>query len=547
MTDFALIRSSDGLKEDTRLHANATGARTVGLPYTFYHFYRPNVDVFQQVVMMETAANQYGINMAPILDLEHSDPVPADHADRVWLYLKELTKRLQLPRPLVIYTNLDYWINVMGSPEWGADYDLHIAAWGNFDNPVVPAPWDRWLLWQHSSTGDGATYGAGSKFIDLNWFNGSEEELSAYLFDRPPKPVPEPFRFEVWPTDYKVVMQEFGANPQDYDQFGLPGHEGVDIRAPLNTPVRAVATGQVYDVSDHTNYGRQVRIVHRDGYKTVYAHLEKRAVAFADWVQAGQVIGYAGNTGNSKAPHLHLTLRRDGVDLPGWPPMIIDPTPFLIPFNPSWPGGSPGTPGPAPQPAAVDMASYFFPASGNYGDILILENNWGAGDERQQLQRDGELSFVTKNQQWERRRITAAGVYLEMDTSPGEGEYYTCSGLGFPRSWRPGESFTRTERISFYQKIDCKPVTTKPPYDSTSTIRFEALHPAWTSPTGIKLINVIEFAWILKGAIEERYWYAPHLGLVQWKNKAGRHSWIVERIPLGQQGNNMREVLPCAG
>jgi hypothetical protein len=193
------------------------------------------------------------------------------------------------------------------------------------------------------------------------------------------------------------------------------------------------------------------------------------------------------------------------------------------------------------------MAQYFLPASGNYGDILILRNNWGGGDERQQLQREGQLSFVTKNSQWERRFIGENGIFLQMDSSPGDGEYYKVEGQWLPRRWRPGETFTRTERVSFFRKSDCQPSPTKPAYTSTSAIRFEKLHASFTTLGGVALSNVIELAWIVNGAIDERYFYAPHLGLCQWEKHDGRKSWAVQRIPLGQQGNNVQEVLPCAG
>jgi hypothetical protein len=200
-----------------------------------------------------------------------------------------------------------------------------------------------------------------------------------------------------------------------------------------------------------------------------------------------------------------------------------------------------------PTVPQIDMGQYFLPANGNYGDILILRNNWGGGDERQQLQRDGQLSYVTKNSQWERRFIGENGIFLQMDSSPGDGEYYKVEGQWLPRQWRPGETFTRTERVTFFRKSDCQPVPSKPAYTSTSAIRFEKVHANFTTLGGVTLANVIELAWIVNGAIDERYFYAPHLGLCQWEKHDGRRSWAVQRIPLGQQGNNVREVLPCAG
>lgn len=144
----------------------------------------------------------------------------------------------------------------------------------------------------------------------------------------------------VWPTDYPVITQRFGANPQIYSRFGVPAHEGIDFRALTNTNVYCCFDGVVYEVhlnpDDHP-YGIHVRIRHRDGYKTVYAHLERPLVRLNDTVKEAQVIGKADSTGASSAAHLHVTLKRDGATGRGettYPKDIIDPTPFMV-----WPEG----------------------------------------------------------------------------------------------------------------------------------------------------------------------------------------------------------------
>jgi hypothetical protein len=150
----------------------------------------------------------------------------------------------------------------------------------------------------------------------------------------------KPF-YLLWPTDYPTITQSFGANPQIYRRYGFPGHEGVDLRALTNTNVYACADGEAYDV--HTNprdhaYGIHVRLQHRDGYKTIYAHLARALVALGDRVQAGQLIGRADSTGNSSAAHLHLSLKRDGATArkeTTYPKDILDPTPYLV-----WPAQS---------------------------------------------------------------------------------------------------------------------------------------------------------------------------------------------------------------
>jgi hypothetical protein len=143
------------------------------------------------------------------------------------------------------------------------------------------------------------------------------------------------FRFEVWPTEFRSINQYFGANPQNYSQFGLPGHEGLDIMAPTGSRIFSVAPGRVSKVdtvaSKHP-YGNYVHVEHKDGYTTIYAHLESISVSVGQQINAGTEVGRADNTGNSFGSHLHLTLRKAGAKVGNWPTGIIDPTPFILPL-----------------------------------------------------------------------------------------------------------------------------------------------------------------------------------------------------------------------
>ncbi len=145
----------------------------------------------------------------------------------------------------------------------------------------------------------------------------------------------------LWPTDYPVITQAFGANPQIYRRFGMPGHEGLDFRALTNTNVYCCAEGTVYEVHKQPNdhpYGIHVRVRHKDGYRTVYGHLARALVSVGQFVQAGQVLGKADSTGASSAAHLHLSLERDGATArkeTKYPKDVVDPTPFMV-----WPDRS---------------------------------------------------------------------------------------------------------------------------------------------------------------------------------------------------------------
>jgi len=163
------------------------------------------------------------------------------------------------------------------------------------------------------------------------------------IFEPMPDEETTPMSFSHWPTEYQYITQEFGDNPEYYSQFGLPGHEGVDIRAYRGSPVYAVASGIVYAVGDERlpesqgghNYGVHVRVDHGNGYRTIYAHLNSRSVGIGEEVAGGQAIGESDDTGLSFGSHLHLTLKKDGATASGettYPYDIVDPTPFLLPL-----------------------------------------------------------------------------------------------------------------------------------------------------------------------------------------------------------------------
>lgn len=150
-----------------------------------------------------------------------------------------------------------------------------------------------------------------------------------------PEPAPTgAFKFVAWPTEYRVITQAFGANPHLYEEFLLPGHEGIDIRATSGSRIYSVAPGRVSFVQnfDSGAYGIHVRIAHQDGYETIYAHMLRLDVSLNQNVEGGQVLGLADNTGNSFGDHLHLTLKHAGESFGGYPHNIIDPTPFLAPL-----------------------------------------------------------------------------------------------------------------------------------------------------------------------------------------------------------------------
>lgn len=93
---------------------------------------------------------------------------------------------------------------------------------------------------------------------------------------------------------------------------GVHGYNGVDLAAPIGTPILAAAEGDVLIAKEtgwNAGYGGYVVIKHGNGSQTLYAHQSKVAVAPGQHVQQGQVIGYVGSTGKSTGPHVHFEIR----------------------------------------------------------------------------------------------------------------------------------------------------------------------------------------------------------------------------------------------
>lgn len=99
-------------------------------------------------------------------------------------------------------------------------------------------------------------------------------------------------------------------------------HTGIDIAAPLGSPVRATADGRVAWVGlEPGGYGLYLVVEHEEGLATLYAHLERVEVRPGQAVRRGDVVGRVGNSGLSTGPHLHYEVR-----LWGRP---VDPAPYI--------------------------------------------------------------------------------------------------------------------------------------------------------------------------------------------------------------------------
>ena len=102
---------------------------------------------------------------------------------------------------------------------------------------------------------------------------------------------------------------------------GRRQHKGVDLAAPIGTPVFAPADGTVSRASWFSSYGLYISLEHGGDMQTRYGHLSRLNVAEGQAVRKGDLIGFVGSTGRSTGPHLHYEVRVGGE--------AVNPIPYM--------------------------------------------------------------------------------------------------------------------------------------------------------------------------------------------------------------------------
>lgn len=115
-------------------------------------------------------------------------------------------------------------------------------------------------------------------------------------------------RLKHLPIDNIQINSPYGTRSITVNDKYYWWHNGLDLRAQLNTPIYAVADGTVMAAKYDNSYGYYVALDHGK-YGTLYAHLSRYSLAEGSSVRAGDIIGYAGSTGDTTGPHLHFEIR----------------------------------------------------------------------------------------------------------------------------------------------------------------------------------------------------------------------------------------------
>lgn len=202
---FVFIKVSERGFIDRDFEYNWKAAKDAGLLRGGYHFLRWDLSgLLQARIFCEVMRSDPG-ELPPVADFEAPNQgslYPSNALLEQFLVEVENISR----RKPIIYTSPSFW-NTHGrnkttkqfDAKW-AYYTLWIANYFKVYQPGVTKPYlmepwksagKTWTFWQYTDQGDGAAYGAESKTIDLNWFNGSMEELKAFSkANKPSTPAP---------------------------------------------------------------------------------------------------------------------------------------------------------------------------------------------------------------------------------------------------------------------------------------------------------------------------------------------------------------------
>ncbi|MGC8775516.1 MAG: peptidoglycan DD-metalloendopeptidase family protein [Chlorobaculum sp.] len=172
---------------------------------------------------------------------------------------------------------------------------------------------EKWDESRCIDTGDILAIEISSKGQKFNAYQFTNAKGDIAYYDEKGRAMMQGRAMFVRPCSYRRVSSGFG-----YRIHPVTGqrqfHGGIDLAAPVGTPVRAVADGRVIFRGRKGNAGNLVTIAHGGGLHTMYMHLSRYAPGsrYGKQVKQGDIIGYVGSTGRTTGPHLDFRIIRSG-------------------------------------------------------------------------------------------------------------------------------------------------------------------------------------------------------------------------------------------
>lgn len=187
---FVFIKATEGLNLDSNFNENWQGAGKAGLLRGVYHVFRSETDSEAQIQFFYNTVLETGDlgELPPIIDIE----LEPFSESQVRIALDELHKTFG--KTPIIYAPLFIWANNIRDTSWAGDYALWIPQYPSQDWSAdlvdqlqtsepsrLPVGWEDWTFWQFTAKAPGKQLGVTSSQADLNFFNGSLQDLYGFL------------------------------------------------------------------------------------------------------------------------------------------------------------------------------------------------------------------------------------------------------------------------------------------------------------------------------------------------------------------------------
>ncbi|MDF1646428.1 MAG: peptidoglycan DD-metalloendopeptidase family protein [Legionellaceae bacterium] len=117
--------------------------------------------------------------------------------------------------------------------------------------------------------------------------------------------------FSRYPIQFSHISSSFNLSRMHPILKKRRPHRGIDLAAPIGTPIHATSDGRISSIGYDSGYGNKIKISHSGPYESLYAHLLRfqKGLKRGDFVHRGDVIGYVGQTGLADGPHCHYEFR----------------------------------------------------------------------------------------------------------------------------------------------------------------------------------------------------------------------------------------------
>ena len=190
--EFAFIKASQATFTDPLFAVNWAKAQAAGLLRGAYHYLDYTKPARDQANYLAGLLRANPGELPPVVDYEQRRTDNNVLVARNFLkdFLDQLGTNGYTP---ILYTSNSFWNEYgdTGDNAW-TRFPLWIAHYTTSPTPTIPAPWKAWTFWQYTSKGSGTSFGTESMNLDLNYFNGSKNDLLAFAHITPTTPETPP-------------------------------------------------------------------------------------------------------------------------------------------------------------------------------------------------------------------------------------------------------------------------------------------------------------------------------------------------------------------